>query len=352
MRNIIKDRDALTSKEGIIFRVLGYTHPVNGFICDAEYAPLKIFNSKNSKAFREGFQGEKYYKFYEHEGILFIEKKFPQYKVKHPHLKFNLIGLKKNQISQIKFPEEKLKTVFYSEKNNELIRALFKVISEILNRSKLSINDFGVFGSILHDFYHPSYSDLDFIIYGRKQLLELKDVLKEFYNEKSFMANEFEVLPFKEKWRFKKLSLKEFFAHQKRKLVYGVLIDKSFNRKIKVEFEPVKSDKEIVNQQIYPLKIKKLGWVSVIGKVINESESIFMPSIYWIEAKEIKGFKVSRIDAIVSYIEEFRMQAKEGDKIYAEGNLELVKLSNREKLYQLVLTYGKRYYEQTLKTIS
>jgi predicted nucleotidyltransferase len=352
MMRSIKDRDALTSKEGIIFRVLGYTHPMDGFICDAEYAPLSIFNSKNPKAFREGFQSENYCKFYEHEGIFFIKNNFPNYQVAHPYFKAKLIGLKKDQISQVKFPEEKLKTVFYSERSDELMKALRKVISEILNRSKLSINDFGVFGSILHDFYHPNYSDLDFIIYGGRQLLELKEVLKEFYREKSFIANEFEVLPFKEKWKFKKFSLKEFFIHQKRKLIYGVLIDKNFSRRIKVEFEPVKSDEEIVNQRRFPLKVKKVGWVSVDGKVVDDSESYFMPSIYWIEAEEIKGFKVPRIDAIVSYVEEFRMQAEKGDKIYAEGSLELVELTDGEKIYQLVLTYGKKYYEQALKVVN
>ncbi|MEM3151606.1 MAG: hypothetical protein QXK15_03480, partial [Candidatus Bathyarchaeia archaeon] len=139
MRTVIKDRDALISKEKIIFRVLGYTHPLNGFVCDAEYAPSNIFISKNPKALRENFQKEKYFKFYEHEGILFIKKNFPEYQVSLPYLKDKVIGLKKNQIIQVKFPEEKLKTVFYSENNDELMNALHKVLSEILDRSKLSL---------------------------------------------------------------------------------------------------------------------------------------------------------------------------------------------------------------------
>ncbi|MEM1588078.1 MAG: nucleotidyltransferase domain-containing protein [Candidatus Bathyarchaeia archaeon] len=351
MRTVIKDRDALISKEKIIFRVLGYTHPLNGFVCDAEYAPSNIFISKNPKALRENFQKEKYFKFYEHEGILFIKKNFPEYQVSLPYLKDKVIGLKKNQIIQVKFPEEKLKTVFYSENNDELMNALHKVLSEILDRSKLSLSDFGVFGSILHDFYHPSYSDLDFIIYGRKQLLELKEVLKEIYAEKRFMANEFEILPFKDEWKFKNFSLKEFFEHQKRKFIYGVLIDKNFNRKIKVEFEPVKSDEETLTSFFTPLKIKKLGWTSIKGEIIDESESFFMPSIYMVEAEEIKGVKVPHVDFIVSYVEEFRMQAEKNDKIYAEGNLELVESLNGKKFYQIVLTYGEKYYEQTLKKL-
>ena len=77
-----------------------------------------------------------------------------------------------------------------------------------------------------------------------------------------------------------------------------------------------------------------------------------MPSIYKIETEEIKGVKVPQVDFIVSYVEEFRMQAEKNDKIYAEGHLELVELPDGKKLYQIILTYGEKYYEQTLKRIS
>ena len=39
----LRDRDAIQSAEGIIFRVFGYCHPANAYLCDAEYASSKIF---------------------------------------------------------------------------------------------------------------------------------------------------------------------------------------------------------------------------------------------------------------------------------------------------------------------
>jgi len=45
----LRDRDAITTKEGLIFRVYGYTHPLDGFVCDLEYAPAEFSNLKIQK---------------------------------------------------------------------------------------------------------------------------------------------------------------------------------------------------------------------------------------------------------------------------------------------------------------
>jgi len=46
----LRDRDAIETAEGLIFRVFGYSHPSNAYICDAEYASAKIFQSKDPRA--------------------------------------------------------------------------------------------------------------------------------------------------------------------------------------------------------------------------------------------------------------------------------------------------------------
>ena len=62
----LRDRDAIATKEGLIFRVLGCTHPADYYVCDAEYASDSIFRSDNPKAFRKGARGL-WYKFFEDE---------------------------------------------------------------------------------------------------------------------------------------------------------------------------------------------------------------------------------------------------------------------------------------------
>ena len=53
-------------------------------------------------------------------------------------------------------------------------------------------------------------------------------------------------------------------------------------------------------------------------------------------------------DRIVCYVDEFRLQAFEGEELVAAGWLEHVEGPRRER-WQLVLTYGPRYHEQFIK---
>ena len=71
----LRDRDAIQTAEGLIFRVFGYSHPKNAYICDAEYASSKIFQSKDPRAPRTG-RSELFYKFYNDEGMKLINKNY------------------------------------------------------------------------------------------------------------------------------------------------------------------------------------------------------------------------------------------------------------------------------------
>ncbi|MEM2454352.1 MAG: hypothetical protein QXN21_00170 [Candidatus Bathyarchaeia archaeon] len=55
------------------------------------------------------------------------------------------------------------------------------------------------------------------------------------------------------------MSPKEFLWHQRRKMIYGVFYDSLSRRRIKVEFEPVKSWCEILDDHREVLWIRWLG---------------------------------------------------------------------------------------------
>ncbi len=70
----LRDRDAIETSEGLIFRVFGYSHPNSAYICDAEYASSRIFQSKDPRAPRTGKE-DLYYKFYNDEGMKLVSQK-------------------------------------------------------------------------------------------------------------------------------------------------------------------------------------------------------------------------------------------------------------------------------------
>lgn len=351
----LRDRDAVITKEGLIFRVFGYSHPLEAYVCDAEYASSKIFKSDNPKALRNRGQAV-FYKFYEDEGFKFIKKSYPKYLVLHEPLGKKVVGVDHSDVLAVKKPEKRLEDLLKTHAQDELIEALHKALEHVLKHSSLSAKDFGVFGSILHDFYHPRFSDLDFVIYGGEKAFKLCETLRELHeNEGSLFRNEFESdESIKSKnWRFQNYSAEEYVWHQRRKLIYSLFNSEKAGRVIKTEFEPVKDWKEIREKYDSNMRILQKGWVKMLARVTEDDDSPFIPSVYSITPLDIlQGAReASETTRIVSYMEEFRMQAWKDEKVYVEGNLEEV-VTSKGSFFQIALTYCPRYYEQTLKVVS
>jgi predicted nucleotidyltransferase len=351
----LRDRDAIITKEGLIFRVFGYCHPSNAYICDAEYAPAEVFKSDNPRAFRSKGQ-HVFFKFYEDEGWKFIQNNFPQYMVFHEMLRRKVIGVNHSNIVKVRKPDEELGNLIEKEPEDELIAALQKVLEFTTQRSSLSTKNFGVFGSMFHGFHHPKFSDIDFIVCGGKNVVRLYETLQELCRDHySPLKNEFETDESVEgkRWKFQNYDLKEYLWHQRRKMIYTLFNDKKTGRVIKTEFEPVKRWEEISNAYDSQAKIVQKGWTRMLARVVEDRDAPFIPSIYGVESLRVLGGTKNGIEAssVISYMEEFRMQARKDEIIYVEGNLEEV-ITPKGNFHQVALTYCPRYYEQALKVVS
>jgi len=204
----LRDRDAIVSEEGLIFRVLGYTHAADAYFSDLEYAPSTVFKSANPKAPRGAEQTE-YFKLYEDEAWKFLQKNFPQHLILHEMLGRKTIGVTNRHIKQTRRPNQKLKALLEAHQKDSLVAAMQNVLQTVAQHSSLKTSSFGVFGSLLHGFHHPSLSDIDLIIYGGKETHKLVNTLQEIYaDESSTLSNEFrsdESIRSKQ-WRFVNLS--------------------------------------------------------------------------------------------------------------------------------------------------
>jgi predicted nucleotidyltransferase len=342
----LRDRDAVESPEGIVFRVYGYDHPPGAYICDVEYAHESIYRSPEARSLREGRRG-RYYKFYEDEGLRFVERRFPQYTALHEALLRRLVAVGEG-VGEVRRADERLRELTEGD-GDPLVEALRELIELLEGRSWLKLSHFGVFGSLQHGFHHPSYSDLDLVVYGGRALEELRGVLMGAYREASILRNEFEGLSPPKAWRFQNYSFEEFLKHQRRKLVYGVFKPRSLPRWVKVEFEPVRAWSEVVNEYGRYRSIAQRGMVKLVARVMDDAGSSFMPSIYQVEVEEVmegprEAFEVQRV---VSYVEEFRLQAFKDEEVLVKGWLE--RLVGDEEVLQVTLTRRERYYEQVIK---
>jgi predicted nucleotidyltransferase len=348
----LRDRDAILTKDDIIFRVYGYIHPSGAYVCDPEYASPKVFRSTNPRAQR-GETELLYYKFFADEGLKLVLNKFPQYTIFYEPLQKCLVGVNEDDILEVRKPDAGLRQVLAKEPADVLLTALQDLFTRVLSQSGLTEEDFGVFGSLLHGFYHPSLSDLDFIVYGKENMNRLCEALETLYREDPSLRNEFDSMKAVEAkdWKFLNYSLKEYLWHQRRKMIYAYFDSEDAGRVVKAEFEPVKTWKEICNEYNPSTRISHVGWIKAVAEITDDKDAPFIPSVYPIEVRDVlDGPKVDEITRIFSYMEEFRMQAKRGEHVLVEGNLE--KFVNGSNVYhQITLSYGPRYYEQTLKVI-
>lgn len=351
----LRDRDGIVTKEGLIFRVFGYSHPANAYICDAEYASADIFKSADPRAPRDGAGKSKvFYKFYDDEGWKFIHQNYPQYTIQHEMLGVKVLGVNYVDIAQTRQPPERLLELADMEPADKLHAATLRVLTTAMERTGLSVENFGVFGSMLHGFHHPDYSDIDLLIYGVKQNEKMRETLSALYAEQdSGFSNEFDTdaAIAGKKWRFKNFTQKEFLWHQKRKFIYGLYDDRARSgRVIKAEFEPVKDWSEIKSEYDPQTRIVRKDWVRIKARVVADVDAPFIPSVYGIEPLEVLSGPRTALEAtrIISYMEEFRQQAQKDETIIVEGSLEEV-VSPTGSFHQIALTYCPRYYEQTLK---
>jgi predicted nucleotidyltransferase len=351
----LRDRDGILTREGLIFRVFGYSHPPKAYLCDAEYASAKIFASIDPRSPRKGAD-DLFYKFYNDEGLKLIFNRYPHYTILHKMLGQKVVGILKADIAKVRKPEERLQALIKAGAEDELEDAMQRVLKIVLHRSGLSVENFGVFGSMLYGFHHPKYSDIDLLIYGKKENERLRETLEALYADcASGFKNEFgsEAAMAGKRWLFKNLTIKEFLWHQKRKQIYGLFDDEMSKRVIKVEFEPVKAWDEIKSEYDPEACIVQKGWVRIKARVTVDSDGPFIPSIYGIEPLEILSGADDALEAVrvFSYMEEFRQQAQKDETVIIEGNLEEL-ISSKGSSHQITLTYCPRYYEQVLKVAS
>ncbi len=338
----------------MIFRVYGYSHPPHAYVCDPEYAPDNMFKSENPRAFRTNAE-HVYYKFFADEGLRFVRQRCPQYLVWYEPLQTNVVGVGKRQIAETRQPNKAFQSMLLYEPMDDLLKAMHVLFEQLQQRTNLSERDFGVFGSLLHKFYHPELSDLDLIVYGKGQLKKLREILSELYHESGTpLENEFDSIgSVKEKhWKFQNYSLKEYVWHQRRKRIYAVFHPEESGRTTKAEFEPVKQWEEIENEYNPSTRITQEGWTRLMAKITDDEDAAFIPSIYRIEPTDIiQGKHVDNIKRVISFVEEFRMQAQKDEVVLVEGNLERVE-TQKQTFHQVTLTYGEKYYEQTLKVLT
>ncbi len=218
---------------------------------------------------------------------------------------------------------------------DSLQRKMLRLVSFLAETSNVSLNSFGVTGSILLDIHRPEFSDLDITVYGSKNSLAVKNALVEIYGLSSFPVKRFEEKALKA-WCAKKarrypLTLDEALKIYERKWNLGMFEDTLFS------IHPIKLEHELV-EQYGDKTYHPLGAVTIRAVVCENIDYMFLPVVYRVrEVKVIEGLSAADIEEVVSYESLYDNLAEVGETIIASGKLERVTDKKTGQEYHRVL---------------
>ena len=328
------DRDFVQTPEGFYFCVVGSVHPLDRVISYIKYVPSDsgVWKSKEQK-FQRILQK------YTIPDLLktfqFIEKSYPQYLFYSEENNITITAVPHNRVCTHFIPEQKLEQIRQANQLDSLQQKLVRFSEYLAQISGVSVESFGVTGSLLLDIHQPSFSDIDIIVYGLEESWALKNALTETRGTEAGLK----YLEGKDldEWCIKKtqqypLTAKDAWNLYQRKWNLAFFEDKY------VSIHPVKLETE-VTEKYGDKTYSPLGQVTMQGVVSDNVDSLFLPATYKItDVKFLSGQEVANVTEVVTFEGLYDSLAEKGETIQVKGKLEKVtEKAKNQQHYRVVV---------------
>ncbi len=315
-----RDRDFLQTSEGFFLCVIGPLHPPKRVISYLKYVPSESgVWGRGEKRFSRILQ--KYTIPNLLETFRFLERSYPHYLFHSPADNITLTAVPYQNIKAHFKPEQKLAQLKLTSQLDPLQDKLIRFTRFLEETSGVPSGSFGVTGSLLLDIHQPVFSDLDVTVYGVKNSWKLRNTLTEKQNSE-MPTKRLAGKPLEE-WCAKKakqypLTPAEASKIYERKWNLGFFEDTWFS------IHPVKLETEVAEE--YGQKTyHPCGQVTIRAVVCNNTNSLFLPSVYQLKEVEVlEGPQLGKITEVVSYESLYDSLAENGESIVARGKLERV----------------------------
>lgn len=333
------DHEFFIDKYGIIYCVVGYSHPKHKIISYPKYTP----SINSSKLWvRRGVYYERIVKYYTPSELYRWGKVLKSMRVNYVEYDYFydtlLVKVPKENIIEYYEPSLKLKSILHHGPNDPLEYKVLDFIYTLSCESGISMLSFGISGSILIGLHHKK-SDMDVIVYGLKSGWNIKYTVNELVNKGTISR-----LPTSEVRRVVDLLYKIYkvpysyaVSIVKRRWRRGIYMGTLFS------ITPVLKVDEARNLNTYGRKVyRNLGSVIVKAEIIDNTLSIVYPSIYEVEAKSINSsyytIPLNSIRYITSYNSIFLGVFDVGEVVQAVGVLQqVIDLDKGETYYQVLV---------------
>jgi len=307
-----KDRDFVETQEGLIWCVVGYLHPPNGYTAYLKYSPGGKGPWKKG-----GVAYSRMIAFYNVQSMEstygFIETHHPEYLVQCPVRNIRIPLVPKHRVKKYYRPQERLREVRRSPRD-PLEERLSRLV-ELLEGAGVPAGSLGVTGSILTSIHNAEISDIDLTVYGYKASKKAQESLQRLGEEGEIHAPS----PMERgKWVERRST---------REAVDRETLERFASRRWNIGFfegtffsvHPTRLDEEI--QETYGENTyHKLDEVEGEAVVADARESIFSPAVWRLEDCTLEG-----VERLVSFESLYGGMFREGERISFRGVLEEVR---------------------------
>jgi predicted nucleotidyltransferase len=325
-----REGDLLENTNRVIFDVKGFLHPPEKIIAFPRFVP-----TENGDRKRGNLSYKKIYNIAER--YAFLTRHFPHYLIHDQVLGLPLCEVPINDVKHHLEPVHYLRTLRKKSPNDlsALASRALSMITLLKTTSNVPWSALGISGSLLAQLAHTD-SDIDPIVSGQKNSLEVYAAMKSLLNDKRNSISRYDRKELARLYRFRskdtKMSFQDFLEVEEGKVLQGRFLQSDFYIRC------IKNWNEM-SEQYGDVIYRSVGYARIKAVVRDDSDAIFTPCRYLLEQVSfLRGKRLKQISEIVSYRGRFCEQAKEGEAILAQGKIE--KASGRDGCTHFRLLLG------------
>lgn len=325
-----KDRDFVETAEGLLFCLVGYLHPPQGYTAYLKYIPTTAGKwSRSGVGYRRILP---YYHVTEVEKTFeFLRRNYPNYLFQCPVRNITISTVPRNYVKQYYVPEERLQKIMTSSKKDELEEEVQRLVGFLSDLSGVTPDYFGVTGSILLGTHDRRFSDVDLTVLGMNASQRVKGVLTETRGSPiKGMKPEKAEKWIREKTERFPLTRREAELFLRRRWNYGYWGDRYFS------IHPVRLDEEI-EEEYGDRHYTSIGVAEGTGVIASSRESFFLPAVYKVEDVKAQEWGDLDIREIVSYEGLYSNVVREGERASFKGAVERIEARGKELYHRILI---------------
>lgn len=323
-----REGDLIRTFSNVVFDVKGTVHPKDKLVAFPRFIPSPTGTRKGNNT--------TYGKVYS------LGERFQYLKDNHPELIVydqvfgeTLCEVPTDQVAQLYQPIEKLAQLRDAKTRTSLEEKAYQLAVTLKEKAGIPWNAVGISGSIMAGLTIDT-SDIDPLVYGvenshkaYKALQELREI--EGSGFKAYTKAELKTL-YDFRVKDTHMSFEDFQSVENRKAFQGMFMGTDY-------FIRFLKDWNETSEQYGDVTFQNAGYCKVQATVENADDALFTPCSYGVgNVKVLEGRALTPICEVVSFRGRFCMQATIGEKIEAQGKIELVTEKKTGKIhYRLIL---------------